>query len=149
MTPAVSIVVPTRNGIETLPALVDAVNRQTDRASRELVVVDSGSTDGTREYVARVADLVIDIAPQAFNHGTARNTGVASARGDLIVLIVQDARPVDESWLGHLLGPLRDNPDVAGVFARQTPRDEASPVVRRQLGGWVASNTTGTPRACI
>ena len=80
MTPAVSIVVPTRNGIETLPALVDAVNRQTDRASRELVVVDSGSTDGTREYVARVADLVIDIAPQAFNHGTARNTGVASAR---------------------------------------------------------------------
>lgn len=142
MTPAVSIVVPTRNGIETLPALVDAVRRQTDGAHRELVVVDSGSTDGTRDYVARVADVVIDIAPQSFNHGTARNTGVASARGDLIVLIVQDARPVDESWLGHLLGPLRTDPDIAGVFARQTPRDEASPVVRRQLEGWVASNTT-------
>ena len=47
MIPEVSIVVPTRNGAATLPALIDALASQTDAAARELIVVDSGSTDGT------------------------------------------------------------------------------------------------------
>jgi rhamnosyltransferase len=126
----------------TLPALVDAIGRQADVARRELVIVDSGSIDGTRDYAGRVADTVVDIAPEAFNHGTSRNAGVARARGALVVLTVQDARPVDDAWLGNLLAPLRDEAGVAGVFARQTPRREASPVVRRQLERWMASTTT-------
>jgi rhamnosyltransferase len=142
LTPDVSIVIPTRNGMATLPALVDAIGQQTDAAPRELVIIDSRSTDGTRDYAARVADVVIDIEPQAFNHASARNAAVSRARGSLVVLTVQDARPLDAAWLGHLLAPLRDDPDVAGVFARQTPRPDASPVVRRQLEGWVASQTT-------
>ncbi len=142
MTPEVSIVIPTRNGMATLPALVDAITRQTDGASRELVIVDSGSTDGTRDYAARVADAVIEIAPEAFNHGAARNTGVSRARGSLVVLTVQDARPLDEAWLGHLLAPLREDGSVAGVFARQSARRDASPVVQRQLERWVTSRAT-------
>ena len=141
MTPEVSIVVPTRNGAATLPALLEAIAMQTDPASRELIVVDSGSTDGTLDLVQATADHVIEIAPSHFNHGTSRNLGVGRASGRFVVLTVQDARPLSADWLTHLLTPLRDDEGVAGVFARQVPRHDASAVIRTQLAAWVASQT--------
>jgi rhamnosyltransferase len=142
VTPGVSVVVPTRNGMSTLPALVHALGTQDDAAPRELIVVDSGSTDGTRDYAERIATRVIDVPPAAFDHGTARNLGVESARGPLVVLTVQDARPVHAEWLSRLLAPLRTDPSVAGAFARQRPRPDASAPTRLQLSGWVASRDT-------
>jgi rhamnosyltransferase len=57
------------------------------------------------------------------------------------VLTVQDARPTHGEWLRHLLAPLRGDRSVAGAFARQVSRPDASAVVRAQLAGWVASGT--------
>jgi rhamnosyltransferase len=140
--PGVSVVVPTRNGMSTLPALVRALGNQDDAEPRELIVVDSGSTDGTREYAERVATRVVDVSPGSFDHGTARNLGVEAARAPLVVLTVQDARPVHPEWLSRLLTPLRTDASVAGAFARQQPRPDASAPTRWQLSGWVASRET-------
>jgi len=140
--PEVSIVVPTRNGAATLPALIDALASQDDTAARELIVVDSGSTDGTLGLARAAADHVIEIAPSRFNHGTSRNLGVGRASGRFVVLTVQDARPLARDWLTHLLAPLRQDDGVAGVFARQVPRPDASAVTRHHLSKWVASQTT-------
>ena len=134
--------VPTRNGAATLPALFEAIASQADAASREVIVVDSGSTDGTLDQVRAAAHLVIEISPAEFNHGTTRNLGIRRATGRFVVLIVQDARPLTRDWLAHLLAPLRDDARVAGVFARQVPRPDASAVTREQLGKWVASQVT-------
>ena len=92
--PEVSIVVPTRNGVATLPALIEAIAAQADAAARELIVVDSGSTDGTLEVVRAAANHVIEIPSSRFNHGTSRNLGLERASGRFVVLTVQDARPV-------------------------------------------------------
>ena len=142
MIPEVSIVVPTRDGAATLPALIDALALQDDTATRELIVVDSGSTDGTLNLVRAAADHVIEIAASRFNHGTARNLGVGRASGRFVVLTVQDARPLARDWLTRLLAPLRQDDRVAGVFGRQVPRPDASAVTRDQLSRWVASRTT-------
>ncbi|HEX5635098.1 MAG TPA: glycosyltransferase [Gemmatimonadales bacterium] len=139
MTPEVSVVVPTRNGIATLPALVEALAAQADAAPRELVVVDSGSTDGTAEYAAAVADHVVTIPPAEFNHGATRNLGLARASGRFVVLTVQDARPLSGDWLSRLLAPLRADERVAGTFARQVPRTGTTAVMCDQLARWVAS----------
>ena len=137
MTPAVSIVIPTLNGMATLPALLDAIEAQDDVAVREVVVVDSGSTDETPAYAqARGARL---LTVDRFDHGETRNAGVAAARAPLVVLVVQDARPVGSAWLRRLLGPLRTCPRTAGAFARQIPRADAHPVIRMNLERWVAS----------
>jgi rhamnosyltransferase len=140
--PDVSVVIPTRNGMATLPTLVRALEQQDDEAPRELIVVDSGSTDGTREYAERVATRLIVITPEQFDHGATRNVGVSASRGRYVVLTVQDARPTHREWLRRLLAPLRADLAVAGAFARQVPRPDSSAVVRAQLAGWVASQST-------
>ena len=115
MTPGVSIVVPTLNAMASLPALLDAIDEQDDDDAREVIVVDSGSTDGTAEYVMRRLGGRIDV--ERFNHGTTRNTAVSHTRAPLIVLTVQDARPVTRGWLAELLRPLRGDVWVRHPFA--------------------------------
>lgn len=141
MTPEVSIVVPTLNAMGSLPALLDAIDAQDDDAPREVVVVDSGSTDGTRELAAARAARLIQV--ETFDHGDTRNRAIRESRGALVVLTVQDALPLGADWLRRLLRPLRQNPRVAAVFARQVPRADAHPVVKHNLSRWVASAADG------
>lgn len=141
--PEVTIVIPTQNGAETLPALFDAIDAQDDAAPREVIVVDSGSTDATIALASARADSLVRIPRSDFNHGTTRNLGIARAHGSLVVLVVQDARPVGRQWLAALLAPLRADPRVAGVFARQVPLPDATALTRFSLDGWVASTPHG------
>ena len=63
-----SVVIPTKDGAATLPALLDALERQRVDVEVELVVVDSGSTDGTvalaRERAHRLITIPPGVAPQ-------------------------------------------------------------------------------------
>jgi rhamnosyltransferase len=63
----------------------------------------------------------------------------------VIVLLAQDALPASDRWLAELTAPLlAGGPDerVAGAFARQRPRDDASAVTRYYLDRWVAASDT-------
>jgi rhamnosyltransferase len=140
--PRVSIVLPVKNGAATLPALLDAVRRQRTDADTEIVAVDSGSTDGSLDLLQAGADRLVRIDPGAFNHGTTRNLGIESSRGELVVLLVQDAVPASDRWLEALTAPLRRDPSVAGAFARQVPREDASGIARHYLRLWAASGET-------
>jgi rhamnosyltransferase len=130
MTPTVSIALVTRNGAETLPALLDAVRRQRGGFSVQIVAVDSGSTDGSLALLQRSADRVIAVPPERFNHGLTRNLAIEHTCGELIVLIVQDALPIGESWLSELAAPLLADERVGGTFSRQIVRPDASAITR-------------------
>lgn len=137
----VSIVIPTRNGAATLPALLDAIWKQ--RAPRggqvETIAIDSGSTDGTLEILKGKVHHLIPIPPHTFDHGLTRNIGIMQARGDFVVMLVQDAVPASDTWLEALIAPLLADDRVAGTFARQQPAPGASGTARRNLKRWVAS----------
>jgi rhamnosyltransferase len=138
--PRVSVVVPVRNGSATLRALLDAVRAQRTDADVEVVVIDSGSTDGSAELARRHGvDRVIEIRPDEFDHGATRNLGIAQSRGDLVILVVQDALPASDVWLDALVAPLVDDLAVAGSFARQVPRPDASAIAKYYLSRWVAA----------
>lgn len=138
--PLVSIVLPTRNGAATLPAVLDAIARQQVTFPFEVVAIDSGSTDGTADLLRDRVDRVIAIAPRDFDHGLTRNLGIEQARGQLIVLLVQDAVPASDTWLAALTAPFAADPTLAGVYARQLPHPGASAIARHYLSQWTASS---------
>lgn len=139
MTPKFSVVIPTKNGAATLPALLDALHAQRTVGSLEIIGVDSGSTDGTIELLRSRAHSVITISSEEFDHGHARNLGVSQARGEFVVLLVQDALPVGDTFAESLAAPLVRNAKVAGAFARQQARPDASTLTRHYLENWIAS----------
>lgn len=132
----ISVVIPTKNGADTLGELLARLFEQKCAAELEVVVIDSGSRDGTREIAARYPLRVEQIAPGEFDHGGTRNRGIALTRGDPIVLLTQDAIPADPGLLDNIAKPFADE-RVAGVFGRQIPRADCDVVRRRQLEGWL------------
>jgi rhamnosyltransferase len=141
--PLVSIVLLTWNGGAGLRELVSAIARQHTDFEYDVLAVDSGSTDGTAEWLEQSAAVtrVIRIAPEEFNHGTTRNLGIEQARGEFVVLIVQDALPTSDEWLAHLVAPLRRDARVAGTFCRQRPRPDARAITVSYLERWAGASS--------
>jgi rhamnosyltransferase len=137
--PDVSILLLTRNGIGTLPAVLDALASQVAGFGFEIVAIDSGSNDGTVELLSSRVDTLVQISPLDFNHGLTRNFGITHCRGEAVVLLVQDAEPASAGWLAALVAPLLSDSRLAGTFGRQMPRSDASAVTRHYLAQWVAA----------
>ncbi len=130
---AVSIIIPTKNAERYLEAQLRAIFSQEDVPQPEVVIIDSGSTDGTRRIAARFPAKIISIRPEEFNHGTTRNLGARESKGEYLVFLTQDATPADGAWLKNLLKPLLEDDDVAGAFSRHLPRPGCSLPLARQI----------------
>jgi len=126
----ISVVIPVKNGDYWLEGVLEGLVKQTLFNRSELIVIDSGSTDRTLEILSRFPVRLVQIAPEEFNHGSTRNLGVQLARGEYVVMTVQDAKAADEGWLQKLLDGF-DAPDVAGVCGQQiVPHDpDKNPVL--------------------
>jgi rhamnosyltransferase len=111
-------VIPVKNGDYWLEATLTSLLNQKLNGRFEIIIIDSGSTDKSLEIIQRFPVRLIKIDPSSFNHGTTRNLGVQAANGEFIVMTVQDARPVDDNWLMHLLQGF-DEETVAGVCGQQ------------------------------
>lgn len=115
----ISIVIPVKNGVNTLPSCLDAIKKQTIYKHCEVIVIDSGSSDGTLELLKSYPMVKLyQISPEDFNHGATRNYGVSLAKGEFVVMTVQDAVAADEYWLEKLLRNFGDI-KVAGVCGQQ------------------------------
>ncbi len=121
-----SIVILVKNGGANFPALLERIYSQQFNGSFEVIVIDSGSTDGSLEAARRHPVILKQIPPAEFHHSRTRNLGAEMAQGDYIVYITQDALPLDDNWLQRLIDGF-DSPSVAMVVGRQMPRQTASP----------------------
>jgi rhamnosyltransferase len=112
------------------------LSAQSGTFEREVLVIDSGSTDGTAELAARHGATVHRIARDEFGHGETRNLGVSLAGGEYVAFVVQDAVPLDDRWLAAMVETLEHDGLVAGVYGRQVPRPGSSPLTRALVNGW-------------
>jgi rhamnosyltransferase len=126
----ISIVIPVKDGGSDLARCLEGIAVQALDEEVEIVIVDSGSRDGSLELARGSGAVVHEIPAHEFSHGAARNLGASLAKGELLVFISQDAYPVDERWLERLTGPLREESSVAGVYGRQLPHSGARPPER-------------------
>jgi rhamnosyltransferase len=134
----VSVVIPTWNGGARFAEVLRALRRQTGVGEVEIVVVDSSSTDETREAARGAGARVVEIRKEDFNHGHTRNHGIRESRGQLVGLLTQDALPLGDGFLHALAARLEEDPLAAGVYGRQVPRPGAHPLLRHRLERWAA-----------
>ena len=88
--PLVSVIMPAHNGEAFIRQAVESVLEQ-GLADLELIIVDDGSTDATLRVLAHVSDPRLIVLPQPNRgSGSARNAGIAIARGQYIAHIDHD-----------------------------------------------------------
>jgi glycosyltransferase involved in cell wall biosynthesis len=112
--PDVSVVIPVKDGVRSLPSVLDALSAQRDVADIEVIVVDNNSTDETAA-VARahpvVTQVVVERTPGSY---AARNAGLAVARASVLAFTDADCTP-EPDWLAAGLSALEStNADLAG-----------------------------------
>ena len=108
-TASVSVIVPTWNEAKYLPALLDSLKNQT-RSPVDIVVADSGSTDGTQDLAEARGALVSK--GDRLGPGEGRNRGARAARGDIFVFV--DADCLAPSDLLEAIIAAFDEPGVIG-----------------------------------
>jgi GT2 family glycosyltransferase len=84
-----SVVIPTFNRLDLLPRTLAALSAQTF-SDYETIIVDDGSTDGSREYLASLGNTVTVLHQENRGPGEARNLGVRAANGDYVAFLDSD-----------------------------------------------------------
>jgi len=116
--PLISVVIPVKNGEQTIASCLNGIFQQTLKDQLEVIVIDSGSTDKTIDIVKQFPVRIKHIAPHEFNHGDTRNLGIQLSKGEFVLMTVQDATPVDERWIETLYSNFVDD-DIVGVCGQQ------------------------------
>lgn len=126
--PSVSVIIRARDEAALIGRCLDTIAAQDYPEPIEVLVIDSGSKDGTVGLVrSRPSVQLIQIPPAEFNYGRTLNFGVQRARGKLVVALSAHCVPLDTGWLRALTTPLA-TPEVVGAFGRQVPWPGCEPV---------------------
>lgn len=137
-----SIVVPAYNEAESLPLLHERIRAAVEPLGLrwEVIYVDDGSTDGTRDVLRRLhqADTRVVVAEQRRNSGKslALNTGFALAQGAIVVTMDADLQD-DPDEIPNLLARLDEGYDVVSGWKkhRQDP-------LSKRVPSWIANHVT-------
>lgn len=123
----VSVVIPTLNAGTEFGWLLRKLRAQRGLREVQIVVVDSGSRDGTVAMAREAGATVVEIAPSEFTHSHSRNVGADAADGDYLLFMVQDAFPIGEYWLHGMLRFLRDpkHERLAAVSCSESSRSDS------------------------
>jgi len=108
----ISVIVPAYNAVDTIGDCLEALLNQTvPRSDYEIIVVDDGSSDNTRNIIDRYNVQVLS-QPNG-GPGSARNLGVQHARGELVLFTDADCAPTP-AWITEMGRPFCE-PDVVAV----------------------------------
>lgn len=112
--PFVSIIIPVMDRAEELGRCLDSISRlRYPKEKLELIVVDDGSRDNSKDVAASFGAVVLDSGGTGTGPAAARNCGSNAASGEILAFIDSDCIASPE-WLEELVG-LFDDPEVAAV----------------------------------
>ena len=110
----VSVIIPNYNHAQYLGDAVHSVLYQTYRQF-EIIIVDDGSTDKSREVIAQFGKKVNYIWQENRGLSAARNTGIRNAAGEYIALLDADDM-YEENFMDTMVKTLQNHPEAGGVY---------------------------------
>lgn len=124
---SISLVMRSYNEGHYLRETLESVSRQAFKPKIKLIVIDSGSTDGSHEIIRafKPAEFIII---DRYVPGEVLNQGARLADTDWIVYLNADATPADDQWLGALLSAATSAHNPGAFFSRQVPRPDCQAV---------------------
>ena len=121
----VSIIIRTYNEARHLPDLLTRIRSQVaPDIEREIVLIDSGSTDTTLDIARRFECRIENIRKEDFSFGRSLNVGCASSTADALVFVSGHCIPTDDNWLANIVKPLSDG-RTAFVYGRQVGNESS------------------------
>jgi rhamnosyltransferase len=129
-----SVIIPTKNPGPSFADILAAVIGQNTEWPFEILVVDSGSSDGTLDLIRNHPEItLIEILPTEFGHGRTRNLAIGKARGEFCALLTQDAKPASNRWLAELVAAVAQDDLIAGALGPHVAYSGHSAFTRRDL----------------
>ena len=101
-----SVVVRCRDKADTIGQTLTSLREQS--CDVEIVVVDSGSSDGTVDMVRPRADVLLQIRPEEFSYGGALNLGTQASSGDVVFGLSAHCAPTSRTWVADSLNHYAD-----------------------------------------
>ena len=135
MTPRFAAVVPVKDGARYLAEVLAALARE---AVDEVLVIDSGSRDGSVEIARGAGVEVLEIAPADFGHGRTRNLGAERTSAEIVAFLTQDATPVP-GWRAALDEAFAADLRLGAAFGPHLPRPDTTPMIARELTEFFAT----------
>ena len=120
---SVSVIIPTYNGEQDLSVLLPSLKSQKNINSLETIVVDSESTDNTKEICLKYGCKYIAIKHDEFSHSGARNLGAEEASGDYLLFMTQDALPFDDYWVARFVASM-SSADAVAATCVELPKED-------------------------
>ena len=149
-----SIVIRVRDEADALRRLLALLSAQT--APHEVVVVDSGSRDGSPDVARAAGARTLEIPARSFTFGRALNLGAGACEAPVVVALSAHAFPRDAQWLERMAAAMDDpavacafgpSHDWAGAPLRAPVRQDAA--LARAHPFWGYSNGAGAFRASL
>jgi len=120
-TPAVTVLIPSYNSAATIRATLDAVMAQDFDEPYEIIVVDSSSDDTPAIISEAFAQVKLLHRTERTDPGTARNLGIAQARGEIVACLDADCT-APRDWLRRMVAAQRaGHPIVGGSVENGNP----------------------------
>jgi glycosyltransferase involved in cell wall biosynthesis len=141
--PQISIIIRSKDEARFIGQALIAVFQQEIDLPFEVIVVDSGSTDGTLDIVQRLGTRLYEIASHQFTYGRALNYGASLARGQYLVNLSAHCIPTDASWMAKLVSSLRSNAKIAATYGGQIPLKGVNPFEEHSLLGAFVPDENG------